>query len=156
MKCQNVKDAQNTIIWKVAVKIVTMGQFHQHSTSSFCACRSRKHIKTVKFSVFFVISWSARAKAAPRTLLKLSPYLSSNLSSALQQFLSEECLFREPKLPWVNFINILCKNFSYESLLSSFSLLRVWLWTNFCTKNVLGKCWWNWHLLSFDKFANCI
>ncbi len=25
-----------------------------------------------------------------------------------------------------------------------FSLLRFWLWTNFCTKNALVKCWWNW------------
>jgi len=27
----------------------------------------------------------------------------------------------------VNFINLLCTHFSYESLLSSFSLLRIWL-----------------------------
>jgi len=44
----------------------------------------------------------------------------------------------------VNFINILCTNFLYESPLSSFSLLRVWLWTNFCMKNSRVKCWWNW------------
>jgi len=36
----------------------------------------------------------------------------------------------------VNFINFLCALFLYESLFSSFSLLKVWLWTNF---------WWNWH-----------
>jgi len=47
--------------------------------------------------------------------------------------------------PAANFINILRVHFSYESLLSCFYLLRVWLWTNFCTKNVLVKCWWNWH-----------
>jgi len=34
--------------------------------------------------------------------------------------------------------------FLYESKLSSFSLLRVWLWTNFRTKNARVKCWWNW------------
>ncbi len=44
----------------------------------------------------------------------------------------------------VNFINILHGHFLYKSLLSSFSLLRVWLWTNFRTKNVYVKCWWNW------------
>jgi len=27
-----------------------------------------------------------------------------------------------------------------------FSLLRFWLWTNFCTKNTCVECWWNWHL----------
>jgi len=26
------------------------------------------------------------------------------------------------------------------------SLLRVWLWTNLCTKNARVKLWWNWHL----------
>jgi hypothetical protein len=25
------------------------------------------------------------------------------------------------------------------------SLLRVWLWKNFCTRNACVKCWWNWH-----------
>jgi len=30
------------------------------------------------------------------------------------------------------------------SLLSTFSLLTVWLWTNFRTKNEWVKCWWNW------------
>ncbi len=25
-----------------------------------------------------------------------------------------------------------------------FSLLRVWLWMNFCTKNARIKCWWIW------------
>ncbi len=49
-------------------------------------------------------------------------------------------------LPRVNFINILRVNFSYKSLLSSFSLLRVWLWTNFHTKNARVKQWWNWLL----------
>jgi len=45
-----------------------------------------------------------------------------------------------------NFINILRAHFSYKSELSSFSLLRDWLWTNFCTKNARVKWWWNWHL----------
>jgi len=35
----------------------------------------------------------------------------------------------------VNFINILRANFLFESKLSSFYLLRVWLWTNFGVKN---------------------
>ncbi len=48
--------------------------------------------------------------------------------------------------PRVNFINILRLHFSYKSLLSSFSLLRVWLKTNFCTKNMGVKHWRNWHL----------
>ncbi len=46
----------------------------------------------------------------------------------------------------VNFTNILGAHFLYKSLLISFSLLTVWLWTNFCTKNALVKCWWNWPL----------
>jgi len=35
----------------------------------------------------------------------------------------------------VNFINILRAHFLYKSKLSSFSLLRVWLWTNLRRKN---------------------
>jgi len=34
-------------------------------------------------------------------------------------------------------------HFSYESLFGSFTLLRVWLWSNFHTKNACVKCWWN-------------
>jgi len=48
--------------------------------------------------------------------------------------------------PRVNFIDVLLVHFWYESQLSSFSLLRVWLWMNFCTKNASVKCWWNWLL----------
>ncbi len=39
----------------------------------------------------------------------------------------------------VNFINILRIHFSYESLLSSFSLPRVRLWTNFYPKKCTSK-----------------
>jgi len=49
------------------------GQFHQRYTSSFYACRSRKHEKTDKLSVFFELLGSARVKAAGRTLMKLTP-----------------------------------------------------------------------------------
>jgi len=45
--------------------------------------------KTVKLSVYFMLSESERAKAASRTLIKLTP--------------------------GVNFINVLCARFSYES-----------------------------------------
>ncbi len=56
--------------------------------------------------------------------------------------------FRQPR---VNFINILRTHFLYKNLLSSFSLLRIWLWTNFCMKNAGLKCWWNWPLQSTTK-----
>ncbi len=49
--------------------------------------------------------------------------------------------------PGINFINILCSHFLYKSLLSGFSLLRVWFWMNFHMKNAHIKCWWNWHLI---------
>ncbi len=67
--------------------------------------------------------------------------------------LHQSCLFTI--FPSVNFTNILrlgpnqtilCARFLYESLLSSFSLLRVWFWANFRMKNARVKCWWNWHL----------
>jgi len=59
-----------------------------------------------------------------------------------------------PSPSCINFINILRAHFSYESLLSSFSLLRVWLWTNICTKNAPVKCWWNW--LLHDNSSKCM
>ena len=33
-----------------------------------------------------------------------------------------------------------------------FSLLRVWLWTNFRTKNARVRCWWNWMLVSWKFY----
>jgi len=39
----------------------------------------------------------------------------------------------------VNFIKVLCSSFLYKSFLSSFSLLRVWLWRNFHMKNSARK-----------------
>jgi len=37
-----------------------------------CMCRSQKRKKTVKLSVFIALLWTARAKAAHRTLMKLT------------------------------------------------------------------------------------
>jgi len=54
-------------------EIYTQGQFHQPSMSSFYMRRFWKHKKTVKLSVFFAFLESARAKAAHRTLMKLTP-----------------------------------------------------------------------------------
>jgi len=51
----------------------TWGQFHQRSTSSFCAYRSRQHTKTVKLSIYFTLLGSACTNAACRTLMKLTP-----------------------------------------------------------------------------------
>jgi len=56
----------------------------------------------------------------------------------------------------VTFINILRAHFTYQSLLSSFSLLKVWLWANFRTKNVRVKCWWNWPLPSLFRSTQLI
>jgi len=53
----------------------------------------------------------------------------------------------------VNFINFLPVRFSYESLLSTFYLLRAWLWINFSTKYACVKCWWNWPLVYKKKFS---
>jgi hypothetical protein len=44
---------------------------------------------------------------------------------------------------------------TYKSLFSSFSLLWVWLWTNFCTKNAHLKCWWNWRQPINEKSNDC-
>jgi len=59
-----------------------------------------------------------------------------------------------PFFPGVNFINILHAHFSYESLLSSFSLPRIWLQTNFHTKNARVKSWWNWPQHTLCSFSN--
>ncbi len=49
-------------------------QFHQHSMSSFCACRSQKHKKdTDDLTILFTLSGSMSAKAVHRTLMKLTP-----------------------------------------------------------------------------------
>jgi len=60
---------------------------------------------------------------------------------------AQKCTQQEPSC--VNFINILHAPFMFESLFSSFSLLRVWLWANFRTKNLHVKCWWNWPHVSY-------
>ena len=44
----------------------------------------------------------------------------------------------------VNFINISCTSFWYESALISFSLVMFWL-CNFLAKKSFVKCWWKWH-----------
>jgi len=59
-----------------------------------------------------------------------------------------------PFFPGVNFINMLWAHFLYKSLLSSFSLLRIWLWTNFRTINARVKCWWNWPQHTLCSFSN--
>jgi len=49
-------------------------QFHQCSTCSFYACWSQKRKKNIDtLTVIFTHFWSAHAKAARRTLMKLSP-----------------------------------------------------------------------------------
>jgi len=53
--------------------IVSWCQFHQHFTCNFYAQRFLKCKKTVKSSGFFVVSGSARIKAARRMLMKLTP-----------------------------------------------------------------------------------
>jgi len=73
--------------WNRRVK--TTGLFHQHSTSSFFARRSRKH-KTVKFSVFFALLESARAKAALRTLMKLTPGSNSDGKEAFHRHVTNQ------------------------------------------------------------------
>jgi len=38
-------------------------------------------------------------------------------------------------------------SYTHIFLTKVFSLLRVWLWTNFHTKNVRVRRWWNWRLV---------
>jgi len=53
-----------------------------------------------------------------------------------------------PQTQGVNFINVFCTLFSYESLFGSFSLrsyIRLCgFWSQIRTKNALIKRWWNW------------
>ncbi len=48
--------------------------------AAFYACRSPGSKKTVKLSVFFVLSGSARTKAARKTLMKLTPVINFNFT----------------------------------------------------------------------------
>jgi len=63
------------------------------------------HAKSVKNAsklyVFFALLGSGNVKVSQKTLVKTAPS--------------------------VNFINILCSNFSYESAFCCFSLIKVWL-----------------------------
>jgi len=49
-------------------------QFHQRSTYSFYARRSRERKKTEKLTIFFMLLESSRAKAARKMLMKLTPH----------------------------------------------------------------------------------
>ena len=51
----------------------TWSQFHQHSTSSFYACRSQRRKKDSQVKLLFALLGSARVKAARRMLVKLTP-----------------------------------------------------------------------------------
>jgi len=51
------------------------------------------------------------------------------------------CLWRWAH-PWVNFINVLRDNFTYESLFRSFFLVTFWQNKHFCMENALVKRWW--------------
>jgi len=33
------------------------------------------------------------------------------------------------------------------------SAVRVWLWTNYCTKNAREKCWWNWRQVALVMYV---
>jgi len=52
-------------------RIASWCQFHQHSTSSFCALGSQKRKKNWWFDCLFVLFGSSLVKAAHRTLMKL-------------------------------------------------------------------------------------
>jgi hypothetical protein len=56
----------------------------------------------------------------------------------------------------VNFIDILCAHFLYESLLSSFSLLRIWLWTNFHAENSCVNYRPKWFQQNIAQFAQLV
>jgi len=49
----------------------------------------------------------------------------------------------------VNFISILCANFSFESKFNSFSLVRFGfvIFAKILAQKARIKCWWNWHLV---------
>ena len=49
------------------------GQFHQHSTSSFYACRSQKRKKDRQLKLLFALLGSARVKAARKHVGEIDP-----------------------------------------------------------------------------------
>jgi len=60
---------------------------------------------------------------------------------------------------FANFINILCLNILYKSVLSSFSLVTIWLCNFFCTKYLCKSYSWNvdeidWIFL--ELFLSCL
>ncbi len=61
---------------KYVGKINPRCQFHQHSTSSFYACRSQKRKKIpMTLLYFFTLLGSTSVKAAHKTLVKLTPVI---------------------------------------------------------------------------------
>jgi len=87
----------------------TMGQFHQHSTSSFYMRRSQKRKKDWQLDCLFALSGSASVKASHIMLMKLTPCgktLSVNLQ--MQKVLikwwwswsDHMCKSWKERLPW--------------------------------------------------------
>jgi len=107
-------------------------QFHQHFMCTFFAnIFAPKNFKH-KTQLCNFLHQNIGKKFAQKKLMKLIPACAKELHKFS---------------PGENFINILHAHFLYKSLLSSFSLLWVWLWTNFRTKNSRVKWWWNWLLV---------
>jgi hypothetical protein len=98
-------------------------QFHLHFRSSFCAyILSQKNYKA-------------------KLLVK-----KSQEKHFVQKAVQKNC--------WWNWHLLSISSTFYPRLFRTkvFSLLRVWLWMNFCTKKARVKCWWNWHLNGLDEW----
>jgi len=122
-------------LWKEVQFSPSRCQFHQRSTYSFYAHRSQKRKKdTDDLTVFFTLLGSTSAKAVRSTLMKLTPVQAQN-NTARYIYLSSVRI----RKPVVNFINILRAHFSYESKLSSFSIV-MFQFLYFWRQNISAKC----------------
>jgi hypothetical protein len=89
---------------------------------------------TDDLTVFFTLLGSTSAKAVRSTLMKLTPVQAQN-NTARYIYLSSVRI----RKPVVNFINILRAHFSYESKLSSFSIV-MFQFLYFWRQNISAKC----------------
>ena len=85
------------------IPLSSWGQFHQHSMSSFYACRSQKHKTAAWLDSLFALLVSAHVKAAYTMLVKLTPgvgVLRFGLSGLGLQSLLSFCVLRSKAKQW--------------------------------------------------------
>jgi len=97
--------------------INTWVRFHQHFMRAFFVQKCCAQLSLFTFQLCNFWWQNIFAKFARNMLMKLTPHQESISSTFFARLFHTKAIF----------------------------LVMFWLSTNFCTKNVRIKCWWNWH-----------